>query len=77
MENAQVCLGIFCWWLALAEYAAAMDASVRPLYVCFSRPVVDHIERLVPTNLVNRPLRCARADMIKSHNQFNSEHQLM
>jgi hypothetical protein len=35
--------------LALAEYAAAIDAGLRPLYVCFNRPLADHIERLVPT----------------------------
>jgi hypothetical protein len=34
--------------LALAEYAAALDAGLRPLYVCFNRPLADHIERLVP-----------------------------
>jgi hypothetical protein len=34
--------------LALAEYSAAIDAGRRPLYVCFNRPLADHIERLVP-----------------------------
>jgi hypothetical protein len=34
--------------LALAEYAAAIDAGLRPLYVCYNRPLADHIERLVP-----------------------------
>ena len=34
--------------LALAEYYAAIDAGLRPLYVCFNRPLADHIERLVP-----------------------------
>jgi len=34
--------------LALAEYYAAIDADLRPLYVCFNRPLADHIERLVP-----------------------------
>jgi hypothetical protein len=34
--------------LALAEYGAAIDAGLRPLYVCFNRPLADHIERLVP-----------------------------
>ncbi|MFC0253527.1 ATP-binding domain-containing protein [Massilia consociata] len=34
--------------LALAEYTAALDAGLRPLYVCFNRPLADHIERLVP-----------------------------
>ena len=34
--------------LALAEYAAAIDAGLRPLYVCFNRPLADHIQRLVP-----------------------------
>jgi hypothetical protein len=35
--------------LALAEYTAALDAGLRPLYVCFNRPLADHIERLVPS----------------------------
>ena len=34
--------------LALAEYRAAIEAGLRPLYVCFNRPLADHIERLVP-----------------------------
>lgn len=34
--------------LALAEYAAAIDAGLRPLYVCYNRPLADHIESLVP-----------------------------
>jgi hypothetical protein len=34
--------------LALAEYSAAIDAGLRPLYVCFNRPLADHIDRLVP-----------------------------
>ncbi|MES2757387.1 MAG: ATP-binding domain-containing protein [Pseudomonadota bacterium] len=34
--------------LALAEYSAAIDAGLRPLYVCYNRPLADHIERLVP-----------------------------
>ncbi len=35
--------------LALAEYTAALDAGLRPLYVCFNRPLADHIQRLVPS----------------------------
>ena len=34
--------------LALAEYTAAIESGLRPLYVCFNRPLADHIERLVP-----------------------------
>jgi hypothetical protein len=34
--------------LALAEYAAAIEAGLRPLYVCYNRPLADHIEQLVP-----------------------------
>lgn len=34
--------------LALAEYTAALDAGLRPLYVCFNRPLADHIDSLVP-----------------------------
>lgn len=34
--------------LALAEYAAAIDAGLCPLYVCYNRPLAEHIERLVP-----------------------------
>lgn len=34
--------------LALAEYSAAIDAGLRPLYVCFNRPLADHVQELVP-----------------------------
>ncbi|MGB6054566.1 MAG: ATP-binding domain-containing protein [Burkholderiaceae bacterium] len=34
--------------LALAEYRAALDAGRRPLYVCYNRPLADHIRRLMP-----------------------------
>jgi hypothetical protein len=34
--------------LALAEYSAAVDAGLRPLYVCFNRPLADHVQRLAP-----------------------------
>ena len=34
--------------LALAEYAAAIEHGLRPLYVCYNRPLADHIEHLVP-----------------------------
>ena len=35
--------------LALAEYCAAIDAGLAPLYVCYNRPLADHIDSLVPT----------------------------
>lgn len=34
--------------LALAEYTAAIEAGLSPLYVCYNRPLADHIGRLVP-----------------------------
>ncbi|OEZ96747.1 ATP-binding domain-containing protein [Duganella phyllosphaerae] len=34
--------------LALAEYSDAIDAGLKPLYVCYNRPLADHIEKLVP-----------------------------
>lgn len=34
--------------LALAEYADAIERGLAPLYVCYNRPLADHIERLVP-----------------------------
>jgi hypothetical protein len=34
--------------LALAEFRAAIDAGKRPLYVCFNRPLADHIEAISP-----------------------------
>lgn len=34
--------------LALAEYRAAIDAGQRPLYVCYNRPLADHVQALVP-----------------------------
>lgn len=39
--------------LALAEYRDAIEAGRRPLYVCFNRPLADHIARIVaPGGLV-------------------------
>ncbi|MDB5854989.1 MAG: nuclease [Herminiimonas sp.] len=34
--------------LALAEYSAAVEAGLRPLYVCYNRPLADHVQQLVP-----------------------------
>jgi hypothetical protein len=34
--------------LALAEFSAAIDAGLCPLYVCYNRPLADHIARLMP-----------------------------
>jgi hypothetical protein len=34
--------------LALSEYAAAIEAGLCPLYVCYNRPLADHIQTLVP-----------------------------
>lgn len=33
--------------LALAEYQAAIAAGLKPLYVCYNRPLADHVQRLV------------------------------
>jgi len=34
--------------LALAEFRAALDAGLTPFYVCYNRPLADHVRRLVP-----------------------------
>ncbi len=34
--------------LALAEFHAALSAGKQPLYVCFNRPLADHIRKLLP-----------------------------
>jgi len=34
--------------LALAECQAALRAGLRPLYVCYNRPLADHIRHLIP-----------------------------
>ena len=34
--------------LALAEYRAALERGKRPLYVCFNRPLADHILQIAP-----------------------------
>jgi hypothetical protein len=34
--------------LAIAEYSATVASGLRPLYVCFNRPLADHVQRLVP-----------------------------
>lgn len=33
---------------ALAEYRAAVNAGRRPLYVCYNRPLADHIRHIAP-----------------------------
>ena len=35
--------------LAMAVYRDAIDAGRRPLYVCYNRPLADHIARIAPT----------------------------
>ncbi len=34
--------------LALAEYADAIARGMKPLYVCYNRPLADHVQKLVP-----------------------------
>ena len=34
--------------LALAEFGAMIDSGRRPLYVCYNRPLADHIGRIAP-----------------------------
>jgi hypothetical protein len=34
--------------LALAEFQAAVEAGLRPLYVCYNRPLADRVQSLVP-----------------------------
>jgi hypothetical protein len=34
--------------LALAEFTAALQCDLRPLYVCYNRPLADHVRRLLP-----------------------------
>ncbi len=36
--------------LALAEYQAALAAGLTPLYVCYNRPLADHVQRLLPAS---------------------------
>ncbi len=44
--------------LALAEYGAALAAGRRPLYVCFNRPLADHIARVAPSDGPRAGLAC-------------------
>ncbi len=44
--------------LALAEFRATLEAGRRPLYVCFNRPLADHIARLMPTAGPHEGLAC-------------------
>lgn len=34
--------------LALAEFAAALERGEQPLYVCYNRPLADHVQSLLP-----------------------------
>lgn len=53
--------------LALAAFVDAIEAGRRPLYVCYNRPLADHIARIVPAGgevatyhqLCDRSLRAA------------------
>jgi len=53
--------------LALAEYRQAIDRGLRPLYVCFNRPLADHFATIAPAGglacsfhlLCDRRLRAA------------------
>ena len=35
--------------LALAEFSDALAAGKKPLYVCYNRPLADHVRRLLPS----------------------------
>jgi len=35
--------------LALAEFRAAIDRGLRPLYVCYNRPLADHFAEVAPS----------------------------
>ena len=35
--------------LALAEFCAAVDAGRKPLYVCYNRPLADHMANILPS----------------------------
>jgi hypothetical protein len=34
--------------LALAEYRAAIEQGLRPLYLCYNRPLADHFQLIAP-----------------------------
>ena len=34
--------------LALAEFSATLTSGKKPLYVCYNRPLADHVRRMVP-----------------------------
>lgn len=35
--------------LALAEYSATISEGKRPLYLCYNRPLADHMQRILPS----------------------------
>ena len=53
--------------LALAEYCAAIEQGLRPLYLCYNRPLADHFQQIAPAGgqvctlhmLCDRRLRAA------------------
>lgn len=55
--------------LALAEYKAALDKRLRPLYVCFNRPMADHFRSLVPAG----GLACTFHALCDQHLQAHGE----
>ncbi|MCS6766253.1 MAG: ATP-binding domain-containing protein [Candidatus Protistobacter heckmanni] len=50
--------------LALALIRDALDAGQRPLYVCFNRPLADHIQRLVGEDMAAGGGRIATFHML-------------
>ncbi len=55
--------------LALAEFRAAIDAGKRPLYVCFNRPLADHIDTIAPRGGMASTFHTLCEAVLRSHGE--------
>lgn len=55
--------------LALAEFRAAIDAGKRPLYVCFNRPLADHVETIAPRGGMTCTFHTLCEAVLRAHGQ--------
>ena len=55
--------------LALGEFRAAIDAGKRPLYVCFNRPLADHLDAIAPRGGMACTFHALCEAVLRAHGQ--------
>lgn len=56
--------------LALAEYSATISTDKRPLYLCYNRPLADHMQRILPAGGVVSTFHALCAQRVREKNQI-------